>query len=190
MPDSDRYKLEFRKLPGDLPNAFAIPGGTIIVSDGLVAALPDEDAFHCRRRARDRPSGTPPRVATRTTRVRGDRRCNAADRRRQLGDRCGAGGADVSAEQPLLARLRTRGGCLCVRGTARSRHHSGVVRQRAAQAGSALAGIDRRRQRIGLHLHTPRLSGTHRCSARSRARIRTARSDRREADGGERKRGR
>ena len=45
MPDSDRYKFEFRKLPGDLPNAFAIPGGTIIVSDGLVAALPDEDAF-------------------------------------------------------------------------------------------------------------------------------------------------
>ncbi len=45
MPDADRYKLEFRKLPGDLPNAFAIPGGPIVVSDGLVAALPDDDAF-------------------------------------------------------------------------------------------------------------------------------------------------
>ena len=45
MPDGDKYKLEFRKLPGDLPNAFAIPGGPIVVSDGLVAALQDEDAF-------------------------------------------------------------------------------------------------------------------------------------------------
>jgi len=45
MPNPARFKLEFRKLPGDLPNAFAIPGGTIVVSDGLVAALPDEDAF-------------------------------------------------------------------------------------------------------------------------------------------------
>jgi Zn-dependent protease with chaperone function len=45
MPDAGGYHLEFRKLPGDLPNAFAIPGGTVIVSDGLVAALPYEDAF-------------------------------------------------------------------------------------------------------------------------------------------------
>ena len=45
MPDAGKYTLEFRKLPGNLPNAFAIPGGPIVVSDGLIDALPDDDAF-------------------------------------------------------------------------------------------------------------------------------------------------
>ena len=45
MPDRDRYKLEFRELPGNAVNAFAVPGGTIVVSDAIVEALPDRDAF-------------------------------------------------------------------------------------------------------------------------------------------------
>lgn len=45
MPDAEKYTLEFRKLPGNLPNAFAIPGGPIVVSDGLIDALPDDEAF-------------------------------------------------------------------------------------------------------------------------------------------------
>ena len=45
LPDADRYRLEFRKLPGNQANAFALPGGTIVVSDGLVDAMRDDNAF-------------------------------------------------------------------------------------------------------------------------------------------------
>jgi Zn-dependent protease with chaperone function len=39
------YRLEFRSAPGIGANAFAIPGGTVVVTDQLVAALDDDREF-------------------------------------------------------------------------------------------------------------------------------------------------
>jgi len=39
------YRLEFRSAPGVGANAFAIPGGTVVVTDQLVAALDDDREF-------------------------------------------------------------------------------------------------------------------------------------------------
>ncbi len=39
------YRLEFRNAPGVGANAFAIPGGTVVVTDQLVAALDDDREF-------------------------------------------------------------------------------------------------------------------------------------------------
>jgi Zn-dependent protease with chaperone function len=39
------YRVEFRSAPGIGANAFAIPGGTVIVTDQLVAALDDDREF-------------------------------------------------------------------------------------------------------------------------------------------------
>jgi Zn-dependent protease with chaperone function len=39
------YRLEFRNAPGIGANAFAIPGGTVVVTDELVAALDDNREF-------------------------------------------------------------------------------------------------------------------------------------------------
>jgi Zn-dependent protease with chaperone function len=44
MPSANRYRIEFRDLRG-VPNAFALPGGTIVVTDAIVRALPQNDAM-------------------------------------------------------------------------------------------------------------------------------------------------
>ena len=43
--DAPTYRLEFRNAPGVGANAFAIPGGTVVVTDQLVAALGDDREF-------------------------------------------------------------------------------------------------------------------------------------------------
>ncbi len=45
LPGGDRYRVEFRDAPGIGPNALAIPGGTIVVTDQLVALLDDDREF-------------------------------------------------------------------------------------------------------------------------------------------------
>jgi len=42
---AERYRLEFRDAPGVGPNAFALPGGTVVVTDQLVAVLDDDREF-------------------------------------------------------------------------------------------------------------------------------------------------
>lgn len=42
LPDSSRYRLEFRRSPAFGANAFALPGGRMVVLDGLID-LTDED---------------------------------------------------------------------------------------------------------------------------------------------------
>ena len=44
MPGAERYRVEFRRI-GTLPNAFALPGGTIVVTDAIVNALPQPEAM-------------------------------------------------------------------------------------------------------------------------------------------------
>lgn len=39
------FRLEFRVLPGMGPNAVALPGGTVILSDELLTLFPDEDVI-------------------------------------------------------------------------------------------------------------------------------------------------
>ena len=43
--EAGRYRVEFRSAPGVGANAFAIPGGTVVVTDQLVAALDDDREF-------------------------------------------------------------------------------------------------------------------------------------------------
>jgi Zn-dependent protease with chaperone function len=45
LADGAGYRVEFRSAPGIGANAFAIPGGTVIVTDQLVAALDDDREF-------------------------------------------------------------------------------------------------------------------------------------------------
>lgn len=45
LPDSKGYRLEFRDAPGIGPNALAIPGGTIVVTDQLVTLFEDDREF-------------------------------------------------------------------------------------------------------------------------------------------------
>ncbi len=45
LPGGDHYRLEFRDAPKIGPNALAIPGGTIVVTDQLVALLDDDREF-------------------------------------------------------------------------------------------------------------------------------------------------
>ncbi|MEO7935136.1 MAG: M48 family metallopeptidase [Dokdonella sp.] len=45
LPGSDSYRLEFRDAPGIGPNALAIPGGVIVVTDQLVGLLDDDREF-------------------------------------------------------------------------------------------------------------------------------------------------
>jgi Zn-dependent protease with chaperone function len=42
--DRSRFELVFREIPGIGPNAFALPGGTIVLTDAFLAAVPDADA--------------------------------------------------------------------------------------------------------------------------------------------------
>jgi len=39
------FRLEFRTMPALGPNAFALPGGTIVMTDSLVEAFPDDDTL-------------------------------------------------------------------------------------------------------------------------------------------------
>lgn len=41
--DPDQFELQFRDVPGIGPNAFALPGGTIVLTDALVREFPDDD---------------------------------------------------------------------------------------------------------------------------------------------------
>jgi Zn-dependent protease with chaperone function len=45
MRGAHDFRLEFRALPGMGPNALALPGGTVILSDELVAMFPSEDVL-------------------------------------------------------------------------------------------------------------------------------------------------
>ena len=45
LPDAKRYRLAFRDAAGIGPNALAIPGGTIVVTDQLVDLLADDREF-------------------------------------------------------------------------------------------------------------------------------------------------
>ena len=45
LPGSERYRLVFRDAPGVGANALAVPGGTIVVTDQLVALLEDDREF-------------------------------------------------------------------------------------------------------------------------------------------------
>jgi Zn-dependent protease with chaperone function len=44
VPGAPGYRLEFREMRG-VPNAFALPGGPIVVTDAIVKALPQTDAM-------------------------------------------------------------------------------------------------------------------------------------------------
>ncbi|MEL6168977.1 MAG: M48 family metallopeptidase [Pseudomonadota bacterium] len=46
LPEGERhrtYQLEFRTMPGMGPNAFALPGGTVVMTDALVNGFPGDD---------------------------------------------------------------------------------------------------------------------------------------------------
>jgi len=43
--DPETVNLQFRDLPGMGPNAFALPGGTVVLTDALVAAYPEDTAL-------------------------------------------------------------------------------------------------------------------------------------------------
>lgn len=43
--DRERFRLEFRDLGGGTANAFAVPGGTIVFSDGLLRTIRFEEEF-------------------------------------------------------------------------------------------------------------------------------------------------
>lgn len=45
MADSSRYQLEYRNAPTIGPNALAIPGGTVVVTDQLVTLFSDDREF-------------------------------------------------------------------------------------------------------------------------------------------------
>lgn len=49
LPAADReahsFDLQFRDLPGMGPNAFALPGGTLVMTDELIEAFPDDDVI-------------------------------------------------------------------------------------------------------------------------------------------------
>ena len=40
-----RFGLEFRNMPGMGPNALALPGGTVVLTDAIVTQFPDEDVL-------------------------------------------------------------------------------------------------------------------------------------------------
>ena len=44
-PKFSDYRLIFRDIPAAGPNAFALPGGTVIITDELVRAFPDQDVI-------------------------------------------------------------------------------------------------------------------------------------------------
>ncbi len=44
-PRFSDYRLTFRDIPAAGPNAFALPGGTVIITDELVRAFPDPDVI-------------------------------------------------------------------------------------------------------------------------------------------------
>lgn len=44
-PSPDDFRLHFRSVPHIGPNAFALPGGTIVITDALVQRFPDEDVI-------------------------------------------------------------------------------------------------------------------------------------------------
>ena len=193
MPYGDKYRLEFRKLPGDLPNAFAIPGGAIVVSDGLVAALQDEDAFLAvvaheighqvhRHVLRQVLQGSAVIVAA--TMLTGDVSSATgvvlAVPTFLLSSRYSRD-FEREADEFAFATLRDRG------------ITSGMVRATRCARLEAHVVRSRRRRRTAhptTSPRTPRLRTASMRRSNSRARIRTARSDRREADGGERRRGR
>lgn len=45
VPDSTKFRLLFRSMPGVGPNAFALPGGTVIMTDQFVEKFPQDDVL-------------------------------------------------------------------------------------------------------------------------------------------------
>lgn len=45
VPDGTNFRLLFRDMPGLGPNAFALPGGTVVMTDAFVKDFPNEDVL-------------------------------------------------------------------------------------------------------------------------------------------------
>ncbi len=45
VPDGTNFQLLFRDMPGMGPNAFALPGGTVVMTDAFIRDFPDEDVL-------------------------------------------------------------------------------------------------------------------------------------------------